>query len=105
MMDSWEDMAAHLEDEYRQSEDEADPEAPGHVDQLIAGAAPGLHSRGLERPDAVRTGAGMVLANFRVPGARPERPFGCPARTADRRAGRGRACTYDTGGLPIVLKT
>src|SRR3546814_19486046 len=78
MMDSWEDMAAHLEDEYRQSEDEADPEAPGHVDQLIAGAALGAHSRRLERHAADRTGAGMVLPNFRVHGARPDRSFGDP---------------------------
>src|SRR3546814_16424168 len=74
------DMAAHLEDEYRQSEDEADPEAPGHVDQLIAGAALGAHSRRLERHAADRTGAGMVLPNFRVHGERPDRPFGDPDR-------------------------
>ena len=59
-------MAAHLEDDDRDGEREADPEPPRHVDEL--GVRPGLggRRRRLERHAADRAGARPGLTDLRV---------------------------------------
>ena len=71
---------------------QTDPEAAGHVDQLMAGTGVGGHRRRFDRHAADGTGSGMVLADLRMHGAGPDDAFG-----RGRRGRRGRRAEIAVG--------
>ncbi|GJE02849.1 hypothetical protein GMJLKIPL_4798 [Methylobacterium isbiliense] len=107
-------VTAHFQREHRQRQHQADPEPPGHVDQLGARAGVGADQQRLQCHAADRAGSGTDLANFGVHRAGIDRAlghgFGLRSGTGRvevaRRVGRelrlaaGRA---EVVGAPVVL--
>ncbi len=69
------EMAAHFEDDRRQRQHEADPEAARHVGELGIGRRVEADDVGLQRHAADRTAAGTDLADLRMHRAGVDRAF------------------------------
>ena len=69
------EMRAHLQDDDRKRQHEADPEAARHVGELGIGPAVGGRELGLERHAADRAGAGADLPDLRMHRAGVDRAF------------------------------
>ena len=78
---------AHGDEEDRQAQDQADPEAPAHVRQLGVGASSARDGARLQGHAALRAGAGMVLTTLRDASGRCRRRTWGPR---PRMAGRAR---------------
>src|SRR3546814_13828986 len=91
MVESREDMPAHLQQEHRQGQRKSDPETAGHVAQFGTRPAFGGDRGGLQRHAADRTGARMILTELRM-------------RSEERSVGKESVSTCRSRWSPYQLK-
>ena len=103
-----EDVASHLQCEYRKCDDEADPEPPGHVDQFVVRPHVGAGKFRFQRHAADRACAGPDLLDLGMHGAGEDRALGdcfkCRLRCFRVEITAGIACELRlaTGGAEII---